>query len=113
MYFDPPERFKLMEKPPELSRTEIAAEEERFISAVNRELIILGESSKTISALLGEMRDRLVVTPRFGDHETRYSSRYGGLLNAKQAAEAIVKEAGDRDSLLAFGPERKALTVAS
>ncbi len=110
MYFDPPERFRLTDKPPELSPSEIAAEESRFVEDVRRELTIRGDSSKTIAALVGEMRSRLVVTPRLGPkHDTRYQSRAGGLLNARQAAEDIVEAADERDSLLAHGPDPEEL----
>lgn len=113
MPFDPPERFRPTEQPPELSPSEIAAEEERFIADVNRELTIRGDSSKTISALVGEMRDRLTVTARLGpSHATRYRSRHGGILSAKQAAEAIVEEAAERDALAAFGPDPESLLSA-
>lgn len=110
MYFDPPERSKLSTKPPVLSAAEIRTEEERFLAEVQRELIIRGDSSKTIAALVGEMRPRLTVAARLGpSHETSYRSRHGGLLNAKAAAQAIVEEARERDHLSAYGPDPAAL----
>lgn len=109
MYFDPPESQKLSPKPPELSPREIATAEGEFIANVQRELTIRGESSKTIHGLMIEMRDRLTVTPRFAGAETRYRSRHGGRLNAKQAAEAIVEEAAERDRMAAYGPDPEEL----
>ncbi len=109
MYFDPPERFRLGPKPPELSPSEISAEEGKFIAEVQRELTIRGDSSKTINALLGEIRGNLTVTPRLGPrHDTRCHFA-GGIYNAEQTAEAIVEAADERDSLLAHGPDPEEL----
>jgi hypothetical protein len=90
---------------PELTSSDIADAKGAFIADVQRELTIRGDSSKTIHALMIEMRDRLQVVSRLSGPETRYRNRHGGLVNAKFAAEAIVEEASERDHMASFGPD--------
>lgn len=108
----PIDRLNLI-KPPVLSEDQIAAEQDRFVADVRREIILGGHATpETVGELLVGMRERVTVRPTMTQHDVRYRSEHGGLLTVQATAAAIVEAAQTRAALLAHGPDPEQLLAA-
>ena len=97
---------------PVLSSGEEARLIEEFLTAVRRELTIIGRLDKDSSARIEAMRERVIVNPKLGGvHEVRYRSRHGGQYNLKLTVAEVIEKMDERALLLSYGPDPVELLV--
>jgi hypothetical protein len=95
-----------------LDASQVEGLRKQFIAEVERELIIMGERDDVTAALLKEMREDIVCTPKISAPEVRWPAPSGGALKPDAAAKEIAVLAKERRHLLTFGPDPKELLVA-
>lgn len=95
-------------KPKLLTEADVRAAEDAFLQDVKRELhIMAGDawSRKPLSQLLADARDRVRVQSYTTGPSSKYSSPNGGMRNAQQCAEELLKNADTMNLLASYGPD--------